>query len=1017
MLKEFKDPGRQYRPIPFWSWNDELNIEELNRQIEEMASVGLGGYFMHGRSGLKTEYLGKDWCDCVKAGVEKGKETGMHAWIYDDEGWPSGFAGGIVNGMSEAYQAKYLTAEILSHPVELEKEGILGVYALYTNASYERMTDLTHPSQYESLLVIRRRVQPYYIDVMSKEAIDTFLKVTHQAYYDRFGEEFGNTMKGFFTDEPRFTCKMGQLPWSDGLLEEFEKRYGYPLLDDIPCLFKEYQGFEKVRYDFHRMVNDLFVTNYMKNIYDWCEEHNCYVTGHIMMEETIFSQMSTTGGVMPFYEYEHIPGIDWLRRRIETPVIGKQVSSVASQLGRKQVLTESFALTGWNVSFEELKWIMEWQYVNGVNLLCQHLQAYSLKGSRKRDYPPSLFLQQSWWKEYKNFNDYAGRLGAALSSGKEKVDFLLIHPMRSGYITFDGTRTDKLITLDKDFSKISAELSALHIGYHYGDETIIGKYGNSSNGLFQVGEMKYRGVILPTMYAIDEITLKLLLTFIAQGGTVLSLGEFPSYTNGNREELEELRKKVTVLETEEILSTCKENALQVVTITEKNGEEERNLACQIRETEEGILLFLVNHSQEKTSQVTVTVLGVSGVPVKLKVETGEQKEMVYTTDRDTIFELTFEPMQSHLVLVKDEQGTAVKDLQEAQPVQKGAVMIPAGTGWDIKEMGLNSLTLDMCTCVIDGKETMGPLPAIKLMKKLLDLKRSCDIELSYEFFVDMDLSANESFFLCLEDVNRYDITVNGEKINKTKGGYWKDKAFVSLSIKPYVRNGKNVIVLKGTFEQKQKVYEVLYGENVYETELNKLTYDLEIEAVYITGDFGVYSQTAFSQAERKAMQTEGPFVIKETPKHFTHNNVTTQGLLFFGEALTITKQIQIPIKSEEFQGKDIILHYGKQNAPLVQLYVNHKLVKTSLWAPYEADITQEAVDGENEITFVLYASNRNLLGPHHHTKGECYNVGPSSFTGEWSWVERESEADGTDLGDRSKNFWMDAYSFVAFGLE
>jgi len=1013
MLKEFKQPGRQYRPIPFWSWNDELQKEELNRQIEEMSTAGLGGYFMHGRSGLKVEYLGKDWCDCIEAGIKRGKETGLDAWIYDDEGWPSGFAGGIVNGMSEAYQAKYMTAEVLQHPAELSQEELLGVYSLTGEDSYSyTLVGNGDFSQYEKLLVIRRRVQPYYIDVMSKEAIDAFLKVTHQAYYDRFGEDFGKTMKGFFTDEPRFTCKMGQLPWSDGLGEEFHKRYGYDLIDYLPCLFYEYQGFEKVRYDFYRLVNDLFVTNYMKNIYDWCEEHNCYVTGHIMMEETIFSQMSTTGGVMPFYEYEHIPGIDWLRRRIETPVIGKQVSSVASQLGRKQVLTESFALTGWNVSFEELKWIMEWQYVNGVNLLCQHLQAYSLKGSRKRDYPPSLFLQQSWWKEYKNFNDYTARLGAALSAGKEEADFLVLHPMRSGYITFDGTRTDKMVTLDRKFSKLSAELSALHISYQYGDETIISKYGKVENSLFQVGAMAYRGVILPTMYSIDEITLKLLLRFLSQGGRVVSLGEFPTYTNGSKADLEMLREKVTRLSTTNILSFCKENALQAVSITGINEEEEPNLACQIRETEEGTLLFLVNHSQEKTSRVTVTLFGKSGIPVKLIVETGEAEGVVYTSGSNTVFELTFEPMQSHLVLLQEE-GKTVEGVSGSFNT---SVILPVGTDWDIKEMGINSLTLDMCTCTIDGNETIGPIPAIKLMKRLLDLKRSCDIELSYEFYVDMDIKNNKELYLCLEDANRYDITVNGGIVYKPQSSYWKDKAFVKLNIKSQVQNGKNVIVLKGRFEQKQKVYDVLYGENVYETELNKLTYNMEIEAVYITGDFGVYSQTEFLPAERKTVQTEGPFVIKEKPKHFNHNNFTTQGLLFFGETLTITKRIRINKNSEEFRYKNIILHYGKQNAPVAQLFVNGILIKTSLWAPYEADITTEIIDGENEITFVLYASNRNLLGPHHHTKGECYNVGPSSFTGEWSWVERESEADGTDLGDRNKNYWMDAYSFVAFGL-
>lgn len=69
--------------------------------------------------------------------------------------------------------------------------------------------------------------------------------------------------------------------------------------------------------------------------------------------------MTSTAGIMPFYEYMPIPGVDWLRRMIFNPVVPKQVSSVASQLGKKQVLTESFALCGWNVSFGELRWISE----------------------------------------------------------------------------------------------------------------------------------------------------------------------------------------------------------------------------------------------------------------------------------------------------------------------------------------------------------------------------------------------------------------------------------------------------------------------------------------------------------------------------------------------------------------------------------------------------------------------------------------------------------------------------------
>ena len=83
-----------YRPIPFWSWNDKLEPGELRRQIGAMQNAGMGGFFMHARGGLETEYLSEEWFRAVEASVDEGKKRGMQAWYYDENGWPSGFAGG-----------------------------------------------------------------------------------------------------------------------------------------------------------------------------------------------------------------------------------------------------------------------------------------------------------------------------------------------------------------------------------------------------------------------------------------------------------------------------------------------------------------------------------------------------------------------------------------------------------------------------------------------------------------------------------------------------------------------------------------------------------------------------------------------------------------------------------------------------------------------------------------------------------------------------------------------------------
>lgn len=1011
MKREFLNPGNKYRPIPFWSWNDKLEIPELEYQIEEMKKAGMGGYFMHARSGLKTSYLSEDWFDCIEAGINKGKEVGLDAWAYDEEGWPSGFAGGLVPSLSEDYYAKFISLRVLGDSSEINWDETIAAFVMNKSTNtYKRISSdmQINVSADEEILQIVLNKNPFYIDTMNKRAVDAFLDTTHQEYYNRFGKDFGSSMKGFFTDEPRFTCdNFYDLAWSSDLADEFKVRYGYDLLDRLPDLYRKTEGYEAVRYDFWRLVSDMFVTNYMKNIYDWCDEHNCKATGHIMMEESIFSQMTSTGGVMPFYEYLHIPGIDWLRRDISSPIVPKQVGSVACQLGKKQILTESFALSGWDVSFEELKQIAEWQFVNGVNQICQHLQGYTIKGVRKRDYPPSLFTQQTWWNEYKGFNDYLGRVCVALSMGDQQADVLLLHPMRSGFVLFDGTRTDEIRALDDAFTEANERLTGLHISYHLGDETIIGKYAKVENGRFVVGRIPYKTVIMPQMRAIDEITLKLLLEFSAQGGYIFSIGEFPSFTNGSNEDLETLRTVVIDADYDSIRSIMLQKNLVYISLSEEQKEVE-DISFQLRESDEGTVLFMANLSKDNKHDTVLRIYGRHVSVEKMIAENGEIVHYEYSFDgKDTLVKLYFAPMQSHILLLNDSEAEYVAK------EQADSYEIEMGNSWNIESMDLNSYTLDMCEYKIDDGEWEAPIAVILLQNKLLELQRPCKVAMRFNFDVNMDVSKLNDFYVVIEDAALYDIIVNGQNIKNEVCGWWKDKSFHKVDISSAVKEGHNTIVLETEFSQPQKVYDVLFGENVYETEINKITYDMELESIYLLGDFGVRAKKPFKYAEKKAMITEGCFEIVDKPTSLKSKNFTEQGLLFFAGKLLLSQKLNI----EKALGRRVILKLGRQKAPIINVYVNGERAKSVLWAPFEVDITEFVKDGENLIELEVFASNRNLFGPHHHIKGECYNVGPESFTGRWSWVERESEADATELIDVNKSFWLDSYCFVEFGLE
>lgn len=94
--EQFAAPGTEYRGIPFWSWNGKLEPEKLRRQIRSFRELGFGGFFMHSRVGLKTPYLGKEWFDCIRASIDEAKKQSLTPYLYDEDRWASGAAGGFV---------------------------------------------------------------------------------------------------------------------------------------------------------------------------------------------------------------------------------------------------------------------------------------------------------------------------------------------------------------------------------------------------------------------------------------------------------------------------------------------------------------------------------------------------------------------------------------------------------------------------------------------------------------------------------------------------------------------------------------------------------------------------------------------------------------------------------------------------------------------------------------------------------------------------------------------------------
>ena len=201
-----------YRPIPFWSWNDKLEEKELIEQIRWMKDTGFGGFFMHARGGLDTEYLGEEWFECIKACCKEAKLLDMRAWAYDENGWPSGFAGGKLLE-DEEKRDRYLTYTIGTYDESaMVSYDISGTYLNRIRAKEDVCGECLNV--YEHIAVSTA-------DILNNEVVDEFIKLTHERYKSEIGEYFSDLTSGFFTDEPQF------------------QRWGHPYTKVLPEYFEE----------------------------------------------------------------------------------------------------------------------------------------------------------------------------------------------------------------------------------------------------------------------------------------------------------------------------------------------------------------------------------------------------------------------------------------------------------------------------------------------------------------------------------------------------------------------------------------------------------------------------------------------------------------------------------------------------------------------------------------------------------------------------------------------------------
>lgn len=986
----FEKPTSEYRATPFWSWNGKLNKEQLARQIDHFKQMGLGGFHMHARTGLATEYLSDEFMDMVKSCCDKAQQEEMLAWLYDEDRWSSGPAGGLVT-KHKPFRRKRLMLFTEDQQWDTPKAQALESGEPYLLAVYDVVLDE------EGYLADYRRIQkdaavagtkwyaycvnekesPWfnyqtYFDAMDKEAVAEFIRVTYERYKEVVGDRFGDVVPAIFTDEPNANHEARMFAptpeytgrqvftWSRFFEEAYQKTYGEDFLDKLPELpWNKKDGSDSLtKYRFFDFVAEQFAKNFSKQIGDWCKENGIHFTGHYLREPELHEQAITCGEVMRNYGYMGIPGIDMLCSHRELTT-AKQAQSAVHQYGKEGMLSELYGVTNWDFDFRGHKMEGDWQAVMGVTVRVPHLAWYSMKGEAKRDYPAAIGYQSPWYKEYGFIEDHFARVNTAMTRGTPIVKIGVIHPIESYWIASGpmSQTTAQVNALEENFDNVTSWLVSNHLDFDFICESTVPELADVTAPR-ALGKMTYDAIVVPGCITLRSSTLAYLDRFCANGGKVIFMGGCPTHVDGVKSD----GCKATFAAAQQISFDCAAlcaalEDVRNVRIVNSKGDNETRVVYAYRQDSDCNWLFVAcigefgggTHAKPQRDvttydNLTVTIQG-EFVPTLYDTFTGETKPMQYVhKNGNTVITYPFIVCDSMLIRLGE---TAVCDAAAAQ--ERTLVK-----SYDIKHLvdytlsEPNVLLLDQAEYSYDGgpwQEKDEILRISRCFRESLNYKSDqtqpyavelapAEHTLALRFKIQSQIPVTGAE-LALEDADVAQITLNGQRVDNRITGYFTDESICTVAL-PQLLEGENMLEL---------VFP--YGERT------------NVEWCYLLGDFGV-----------RVLGAET--VITPRQQKLGFGDIVPQTLPFYGANVDYT----FPVELEEDGALEIEASYYRGS--LIAVALDGQRQGRIVLPPYRLRI-DDVKKGKHTVTLTLFGNRHNSFGALHKVNDGDLWYGPRAW--------------------------------------
>jgi hypothetical protein len=525
----WRDPPLADRPMQIIHGVEprQASMEGMRRYLD----LGLGGVVANVsfRDYLRSE---TNW-KTLAAAVDACRRLGLGVWIYDEEGYPSGAAGGLVLAENREYEALLLVYD----PTRRDP--------FFLRPGYE----FTHAtSNYHAA----RR----YINLADDRAVACFLRTTHDAYWQHLQPHFGRTIQAFFTDEPSLMSvpvgpppekirgklrivdpvdpgvqPLPSVPWAYDLPERYRQRYGEDLIGQRRSLFEGYTAEDRrIRRQFWALVADLVSERFFGQIQQWCGRHGVASSGHTLHEETILAHGPLEGNGLKVLERMDIPGLDMLS---SDPGVVLQRAWMAAAMpcsaalleGRRRVMTEvsDFSQKMGDrgpAPLAQMQAAAAWQAAWGVT----DFTLYYKTADRSAD-------------DYRAYCTYVGRLNAVLKPATLDSQVLLYYPIEDLWEEYrpvtelttksQSPRAQRIIA---SFMNLGQTLVRSQIPFCLIDHEKLAVAAVTKEGNLNIGGHGFAALIVPDGVEMPEEAAASMERFRRSGGQVLIDGatSFPA---------------------------------------------------------------------------------------------------------------------------------------------------------------------------------------------------------------------------------------------------------------------------------------------------------------------------------------------------------------------------------------------------------------------------------------------------------------------------------------------------------